>query len=204
MTTRALVGVALAGALAGCVPIPLPRSEAAADVDLPDVRPHLPIDLQKSNSEILVLAQTARSHHATLGSRARSGGTFLSAEFTKGTELESLKDRFQLRSSRHLLFVGVLTPSEHYHSDLLKHLCLVTSDGRIYGLTPGDATWVSSREVRLDVSLVAAFADGIRTPPQRGGINWIVDPCGASGDVTWSASLRSKVDTFLARIARTP
>lgn len=199
MVIRAVVALVGMGAMAGCVPVPLSMSEAPVDVPLPDVRPHVPLDVQQSSSEILVLTQAARRHHASLGNRARSGGTFLSADFIKGTELESLKDRFQLRSSRRLLVVTVfLTGHEDYYTDSLNQLCLITTDGRMFALTPNDRTWASSRHERLDSSKLPAFLNGIRRPSK--GINWLWDPCGGSGDVTWSASLRSRVEEFLARI----
>ena len=204
MVIRAVVALVWMGALAGCVPIPLSKSDAPVDVPLPDVRPHVPLEVQQSSSEILVLAQAARRHHASLGNRARSGGTLLSADFTKGTELESLKNRFQLRSSRRLMVVSVvlLGASEDYHTDSLNQLCLITTDGRMFALKPGDGTWASSRHERLAGSNIAAFLNGIRTPPR--GINWISDPCGGGGEVTWSASLRSRVEDFLNRLPKAP
>lgn len=197
----ALVGM---GALAACVPIPLSKSDAPADVPLPDVRPHVPLDVQQSSAEILVLAQAARRHHGSLGNRARSGGTLLSADFTKGTELESLKNRFQLRSSRRLMVVSLVLLGAHedYHTDSLSQLCLITTDGRMFALKPADATWASSRQERLDESRIAAFLNGIRTPSK--GINWISDPCGGGGEVNWPASLRSRVEGFLTRMPKAP
>ena len=196
----------LSTALAACVPIPLPKSDAAEEVALPDVRAVLPRDIQTDTREILVLAEATRLHHPSFFANrrtAQSGGYVLQADFIAGTDLERLTDKFQLRSSRRLLVVTfMLTGHEAYYTDSLRLLCLVTADGRTFALTPGETGWTQVREDHVGAGRYAAFIANMQTPPQRG--QYVVGPCGAAGAIDWSAALRSRVEEFLLRVPTAP
>jgi hypothetical protein len=127
----------------------------------------------------------------------------LTADFSKGRELGSLNERFQLKSSRRLLVVTfILTGHEAYYIDSLSQLCLITTDGRIFALKPKGDVWASMREDRFDTAKRAAIVSNIGSP-QKWGFYSEERPC-SSGEVKWSSSLRSKVEEFLLRISTAP
>jgi hypothetical protein len=200
-----LVAVALAIALSGCVPIPVPYSSSEP---VPDLSSRLPADLLKRSEETLVLTQSTKKHDSLaveLSSQSpsdRGPKYVIDAYFPRANELRTLNQRLT-RSSESGVALLMISPmyggsaNMSHSTTSLDRICVVVRDGRAITMSIGAG---SDHIQMLDANRREAIVSALRAPDPSPFKN-VDGPCGVAGVTDWNQDLRARVARYIAEVS---
>jgi len=188
------VVISLVLVLAGCV-VPIPYSSST---QAPDLSPFIPPDIRASKEDLLMLMQ--------LSVRTTSNpvyGATVDASFVTGEQLQDFARSIQSRSMSGMVLalppIGVPVGASWQR---LHVVCVVAPTGAYatFELVYDNAShkW-RSYVTRLHPARQNAIVEALRSDTDN-PFQEIDGPCGVSGSVNWSASLRKRVIEFIAHI----
>ncbi len=183
-------GIVLVGLLDACVPIPIAHTHFG--MDTPELEASLPADIRSSPGEVLLLTQSSKFNAP--GVLRSSFKVDLDAEFIAGNRLVGHLKRMITASDFDIVFIAPTAGMTlGQQTTLLDKVCLLTQDGRSIDVTGNFS------ETRIFESHRDAMVSALRQDMQA-ATHKLDGPCGISGEVSWSAAVRSRAMDFLARI----